>query len=384
MLIKRLSYGFLMLLIVIPVAANFYVNSEYFRHLIADSVESYTGKTFTMSRLRVGWSLSPVIVLENVALSNAEWGTYEHAFTSKKLSVKLSLASLLESRVEITDIELDRPVLNIEKNIDTGALNLASGSDRGDENTSNLNLIVEHVSAKGGRIFYLIDSKLWAFGVQSLSLNSVANDLPIFGDVKGTIQGTEVSLSGTIGSLTAVFENREIAVDLKGSIGGKDNDLSVSGVITNVLAWRGLNLWVDASMKHIEDLGDILAIPVPEGAQVSNLVGKWELVQPDTTNTLRLESLDLSAQVYGLDTRVTGGVGQLIGWNEIDLEFTANGVPEIEQLKDFVSVDAEILAAVGGSIKGSKQKLLLDLGEKYCHEGEPDPSAHSRSGRQLH
>jgi hypothetical protein len=365
MLIKRLSYCLLLLLFVIPVAANFYVNSERFRHLITDSVETYTGKTFAMSRLRVGWSLSPVIVLENVTLSNAEWGSYEHAFASDRISVKLSLASLLRSRIQITDIELKQPVLNIEKSVETGFVNLALGKGGGMESSSDLDLdlIIERVSVRNGKIFYLSDDKVWEFGVRSLTLDSVANDLPIRGNVQGTIQGTAVSLSGTLGSLAAVLENREIAVDLDGSVGGKHNHLGVSGVISSVRTWRGLNLWVDATMKHIEDLGSILTVKVPEGARISDLAGRWELVQPDAADTLRLESLNLVGNVYGLDVLVTGGIGQLAGWNEIDLEFAAKGTPEIQQLRDFVSSDARISAELGGTIKGNKQNLLLDLAE---------------------
>ncbi|MCK5556180.1 MAG: AsmA family protein, partial [Alphaproteobacteria bacterium] len=63
----------------------------------------------------------PEIILESVTVSNIEGAKSESFMTLKRLETRISLAPLLEGRIEVEDINLVDPVLNLEILGDGGA-----------------------------------------------------------------------------------------------------------------------------------------------------------------------------------------------------------------------------------------------------------------------
>ena len=95
---------------------------------VKDRVKAATGRDLTVNGgARVALSLEPKVVLRDVALSNAPWGTAKTMLSAERAEVELALLPLLSRRFEIKEVTLVAPVIALETSA-TGQKNWEIGS----------------------------------------------------------------------------------------------------------------------------------------------------------------------------------------------------------------------------------------------------------------
>ncbi len=87
-----------------------------YKGTIEAQTKAATGRDITIGDIRMGISLTPTIVLTDVVLGNAPWGSRPQMMIVKKLEAKVELLPLLSNQVNITKIAVDGADMLLETN----------------------------------------------------------------------------------------------------------------------------------------------------------------------------------------------------------------------------------------------------------------------------
>ncbi len=352
----------LAVVLLMPLAATVFLNQSDVKNLIESYMESKTGRVFTIEGgLSAKWSLSPTIYAQQIRLANSSWARTPFAFAADKLTISLSFAKLIQGQLKVTAIELDKPQLWIERHPATKIFNLDLRSPK---KTSKRNRLlpdwvaIEALTIRNGWIFYFHEDRDWEFRIDHATVASTGVNRPTRIDVLGEVEKTAISMSGELGTLESLLRFRESPVTLSGYVGVPSNQVSISGVIQNLFLWHGLNLWIDANVTNLADLSNLFGFWLPP---YRNISAQWELIQPETPRTMRLESLNLESSEYGLQAYVTGEIGQLIGFNEVDIKFHAKGNLDREIISPSIIHEVKLETSIAGSVFGDRRNLTLNI-----------------------
>lgn len=92
---------------------NFDLNK--YKPYLANLVYEQTGRTLEINgEAKLALSFIPTLVLNDVSLSNATWGAYPQMVSIGSLEVKLSVLPLLKRKIEIDNVIVVNPVVNLE------------------------------------------------------------------------------------------------------------------------------------------------------------------------------------------------------------------------------------------------------------------------------
>lgn len=84
--------------------------------LVESAVKTATGRTLTISRVDITWSLHLLIRLEDVTFENAPWSEQETMAHAKALKVRVDWVEWLKGSIVLPELELVEPKLVLEKN----------------------------------------------------------------------------------------------------------------------------------------------------------------------------------------------------------------------------------------------------------------------------
>lgn len=116
MKVLKIVGGLVVLVIVGVVIFAMTFDIAKYKGTIEAQTKAATGRDITIGDIRMGISLTPTIVLTDVALGNAPWGSRPQMMIVKKLEAKIELLPLLSSQVNITKIAVDGADMLLETN----------------------------------------------------------------------------------------------------------------------------------------------------------------------------------------------------------------------------------------------------------------------------
>lgn len=166
---KKFLFTIFFLFLIVFGGLTFFIirsfNSENFQKQIVQSVSELTGREFNiMGATYVSWFPSPKIVLNDVTLSNAKESSRSIMMHANRIGIQLEWQSLLKNPLVINRIDVENPVLFLERiNADQVNWNFPflSVSDSNKLNsdilnsTQNFNQIrINNMRIKGGSIEY--------------------------------------------------------------------------------------------------------------------------------------------------------------------------------------------------------------------------------------
>jgi len=239
------------LLVVVSAVALRTVDLSRFTGTIAAAVKRGTGRELTVGRgpyARI--SLVPSVVLEDVALSNAPWGSRKEMLRVKRVKLRLRLLALLRGQILVDRFVLVEPDLLLETKPD-GEGNWVfapPSSDAAAEDPAGTGSLVSRVGIREVRITdavlgYRDGCAGWQVAtiVRRLTLapsRTAEGNLDVDGTL--TLQGAEVSVTGTVGGPGAVLGSGPFPVALAFSTKGAS--FSLEGAIQHVRDLVGVDL----------------------------------------------------------------------------------------------------------------------------------------------
>lgn len=113
------------LLVVIAVGGYLFIRNfdlNKYKPYVYDLVEKETGRKLAVNgNAELGISLIPTVVLNNVEFANPAWAKQPQMLTAEQIEVKFALLPLLKKQIEIDNVALIKPVVNLEKAKDGAA-----------------------------------------------------------------------------------------------------------------------------------------------------------------------------------------------------------------------------------------------------------------------
>jgi uncharacterized protein involved in outer membrane biogenesis len=194
-------------------------------------VKAATGRDLAVrGGAHIALSLHPRIVLTDVVLSNAPWGTAKELARIERLELAAALVPLLSRRFELTEIVLVKPVVALEadgkgrKNWQSGGGPAASSSQPGSGGNLAAAIAIGSVTVTGGVFTYQDGPKaaVSRVTVDELVLRSRALRSGVDVDFRGAFGDTPLAVEGTIGSLeTLLARTSPFPIDVKGQVAGQ-------------------------------------------------------------------------------------------------------------------------------------------------------------------
>jgi len=209
---------------------------------------------------------SPSIVLENVSLSNADWGSEPMLATVGYVSARLGFWSLLAGPVRVKEMRLRGVDVLLETN-EAGDANWMMGAaeepaeaepaDSESEGAGGVPVIIEFAELRNIKLRYLVpDADPFVASLASLDINIDEEHYTVL-DGKGEIDELPLRLEGRLGPVRALEKGAGIGIDLGGGLGNVD--LAVDGTIGDLAEATGIDLTTVVSsddvakiLKHFE------------------------------------------------------------------------------------------------------------------------------------
>ncbi len=315
--------GLLVVVMIVVYAILMSYDFNQFKPTIIEEVKNATGRDLALGGdIKLKVSLSPSLVVEQVSLSNAKWGTQRQMISAKRVEVRIQLIPLLFSEIKLDKLVLIEPDVLIEVNRD-GRSNLEFSPPAGQGEASQAKaekqpppqraqptkeqelslppLAFRELRIEKGLVTYhdLQSGEKHTLALESLKGSLPGMDKPVKLDVKGAVDEEAFTLAGMVGALDGLSGGgRPWPVEVK--LGFRGADLDIKGSIKNPLKGSGLDLTIKAK-------GDDLAKLAPE----SGLGGPFSLeckVNDPKPKVYKVNGLKLSAQST-----------DLAGWLQADI-----------------------------------------------------------------
>lgn len=324
--------------------ATFDVNR--YKDDIIEVVEKQTGRDFDIAgEMQLGISLIPTIVVDGVTLGNAAWGTKPAMLSVQHFKARMSLPALLSGNISINNIILESADILLETNKEgEGNWVFKTAADKPEkkpadaDGTAPPEISIEEVHIRNADITYIDGQKgkttqvnIDQFTVEAggfldpmdLLLQASYNEIPI-------------RVDGTIGSLEAITNNKNVPMDITANLG--ESELALKGRIGKPKEMKDFEMEMSFKSQSLSDLEKIAGKKLPkvgplqvtghisekDGAYIIKAVeanmldarigASGSIANPqegkglDLMITFEAESLQRAGEIYGTELPVIGPV----------------------------------------------------------------------------
>ena len=111
------SIGVLVLVIGLAgVGAYTFVNSDYVRAKIENHANAVSGRKTKIGKIAIDWGWTSHVRLDDVAVSNADWGKADHLFKAERIEFDIRLWPLIRGDFVLPSLMLRKPEIYLERN----------------------------------------------------------------------------------------------------------------------------------------------------------------------------------------------------------------------------------------------------------------------------
>jgi uncharacterized protein involved in outer membrane biogenesis len=343
--------GVLFVLVVVFIVTTYAILSNYdfngLKPQMALAVKDATGRELTLAgdiELEIG--LRPTLIVEDVGLQNAPWGSRPELAKIKRLQIRVALLPLIIGTVEVRRLILIEPDLLIESN-KSGKSNLEFETAKQDnaakpkEQVSTGGrvampaLVMREMSIQNGRLTFKDgqSGKTYAVALESLTAVAGPDNLIALG-LRGAYNSRPCQAEGTVGRL-ANLTNPGMAWPVKLTVKAVGSTVAIDGTIKDVFNSKGLALAVQARGQSIPDVVELFNVKNFPDLGPFKVSGNLA----DPGGKLRLTNLNLLAGTENLGTiELTGAVKDLVEFQGLALTVNAQS-PSIANVVELFNVN---------------------------------------------
>ena len=211
--------------------------------------------------------LPPALHLHDINVANAGWAAKKPLGNIERFTVRAALWPLLTGKVLITDVSLQKPMIQVQVN-HAGQSNLDFLMDLGQASQKNLpfrDIQITSASVQNATISYRdARAQMESFTCRLARVDarklSDSDNLKI--EIVGTLGGRNVALQGTHGSLQSLLDPSQLwHADLQLESGRAK--IGVRGTIMDPLSLRGLKLHASADIPDASQYFPFIPEPAP-------------------------------------------------------------------------------------------------------------------------
>jgi len=278
-------------------------------------------------------SMSPHLLLRDVHLKNAPWGSQPDMLSIGKAELKVELIPLLFNKIAIRQLSFQDAEVLVESN-EKGLSNWALGDIKGkteettDSEVSGLQTeFVLHAGLlENCRVTYKeYDKKAVKVSLDKLAVKRISGDLQEWG-IMVKYDENPITIDGTTGYIHELLAGRPFKGDLKGKLGNSGFDLKGDLTLGKAQNLIGLNLEFSIQAPDLKDISKIATTKLPEIGPVK-LSGKVSQAQGFYHFKLDGETADLKLSGDGRISQAFDGKG-----DEVTLMLKAPDLAQVGQL----------------------------------------------------
>ncbi|TAL00805.1 MAG: AsmA family protein [Rhodospirillaceae bacterium] len=314
-----------------------------YKGLIEEQAKAATGRDVTIGTVRMALSLTPTVLVEDVTLANAPWGSRPQMVTVKKLEARAALLPLLSGHIDIGKISVSDADVLLEVNKQGVANWEFAGASKDATAPQNPSGAQSALS-------------VGAVEVTNLKLG--------YKDEKGGAD-SEIDLKSLVAHISGPIQNLNIThVDLADlAVSHKDGATAIDASVGKV-ALDSTGKITDFGFKQL-DVADVKVTGKTASGPIDAAVSKLSLDEKG--------ALDLAATYNGQDLKAKGTIAAPAA-----LKGGITAVPAKLALEGFgLKGDVDLTVEAGKTppaIKGSVTIPELDLG-KFTKGGGTDSKA---------
>ena len=107
--------GLFVLIGLLGVGAYAFVASDYVRAQVENHARAMSGHKTKIAKLAIDWGWTPHVHLQQVELSNADWGKADHMFKAQQIEFDIRLWPLLHGDIVLPHLMLRKPEVYLER-----------------------------------------------------------------------------------------------------------------------------------------------------------------------------------------------------------------------------------------------------------------------------
>jgi uncharacterized protein involved in outer membrane biogenesis len=274
-LVAKILGGLVAVLLVLVLVAGMgvylFVTSDSLRARIENHLDAQSGRKSKIGQLSIAWGWSPVFRLDDVTLSNADWGKAPHMFEARRIELQLALWPLLRGHIVLPFLRLDDPRIFVERNDrdqsnwDFAQSPVAAGAvHQVEPETRAETPVIGRLEIAGGRVSYVDARRKLQLTGTALSAAGEAPGGPqqIRLALEGTLADQKLALRFTGGSALMLRDTSEpYPLDLSVDYGS--THLAVRGTVDDPLQFQGARVQLSLSGQDLADIFPLLGIPGP-------------------------------------------------------------------------------------------------------------------------
>ncbi len=214
--------------------------------------------------LAIRWGAPTRLVAEDVHVANAAWGTEPDMFSARRLEIDLHARTLLRGPTRIPLIALDGAKLLLEtskkgeRNWDFGAKSAAP------KKRSQFPDLRHFAVTDSALLFHNGETEARTeLGLATLDFQQPDPASPVTIAAAGTFQKAPIRLAGTVGPIAQLRDpQKPYPVKFEGGV--DQIRLAAEGTVDEPLDFAGINLRLSLSGAKLDELADMLGVPLPE------------------------------------------------------------------------------------------------------------------------
>ena len=347
-----------------------YLNTYDYNKLkprVAQIVEDATGrKLYLGGEINLAVGLLPSLVVTDVTLANAAWGSQPQMLKIKKLEVQVRLLPLLFKNVELKHIGLADVDVLLETNSKGQENWNFSGAERSAKGFGAFepdSIDIDRIRIENLRLTLRRDK---AEATRRLAVARLAVTKQATGDaldLRTEYDGQPVMLAGTIGRISDLLAHRRFALHLSGKLA--NTAVKIDGTIGDVLNLQGIDVQAQLTGENLETLGSVFRIQLPK-TKTFDVSGDLK----GSKDALGLDKVKGSLSGSAVDVSINGSVGNLIALSGLDLKLISSG----KNLAELGKIINEKLPAtdqfgIQGRLTGSAAALALNEARGTARRG---------------
>jgi uncharacterized protein involved in outer membrane biogenesis len=266
------AFGVLILLVLVAGGAGYvFLTSDYVRGKLESETDKATGRTTKIGKLAIDWGWTTRIHIEDIQISNTDWGKAPHMFEAKEIEADLRIPPLFHLTIELPRLRLVNPVLSMEKSLDDDSnwspkespvaattVRQAAPSDR-----AQTPLIGRLEIVEGKLAYHDAKRHLDIDGTVTTATGKAGEESDRAElTMKGKLENEPLSLHFTGGSIL-MLRDTAIPYPLDLDITYGDTHLTVKGKIQDPFQFKGGDVLLTLSGKDMAQVYPLLGIPGP-------------------------------------------------------------------------------------------------------------------------